>query len=35
MSKSLADLVGEALSEIDEMAPEEAHRILAAPERQG
>jgi rhodanese-related sulfurtransferase len=35
MSKSLADLVGEALSEIDEMAPEEAQRILAAQDREG
>lgn len=35
MSKSLADLVGEALSEVDEMAPAEAQRILAAPEREG
>ncbi len=35
MSKSLADLVGEALSEIDEVAPEEAHHILAAPDREG
>lgn len=33
MAKALADLVGEALAEIEEIAPEEARRLLARPDR--
>lgn len=33
MAKALADLVGEALAEIEEIAPEEARRLLAQPGR--
>jgi sulfur-carrier protein adenylyltransferase/sulfurtransferase len=33
MAKALADLVGEALAEIEEIAPEEARRLLAQPDR--
>lgn len=35
MAKSLDDLVAEALAEVEEMAPEEARRILDAPDREG
>ena len=35
MAKSLDDLVKQALSQIEEMRPEEARRLLEAPDRQG
>ena len=35
MAKSLDDFVRAALAEIDEVPPEEARRILDAPEREG
>lgn len=35
MPKTLDDFVKAALAEIEEVAPEEAHRILAAPDREG
>jgi len=35
MAKSLRDLVSAALSRIQEVTPEEANRILAAPDREG
>jgi len=35
MAKSLADLVAEALREVEEVPPEEARRRLDAPEREG
>jgi rhodanese-related sulfurtransferase len=33
--KSLADLVREALAEVEEIAPEDARRLLSQPERAG
>ncbi len=35
MALSLADLVGEALQQVDEIAPEEARRLLESPEHEG
>jgi rhodanese-related sulfurtransferase len=35
MPKSLADLVGDALAEVEEIAPEEVRRVLALPDRGG
>jgi len=35
MAKTLDDFVREALEEIDEMSPEEARRVLEAPDREG
>jgi rhodanese-related sulfurtransferase len=35
MSRSLADLVGEALAEIQEIQPEEARGLLELPDRDG
>lgn len=35
MAKSLDDFVAEALAEVTEMTPEEARRILDAPDREG
>ena len=35
MAKALADFVNEALSLVDEMEPEEAKRILDAPDQEG
>jgi UDP-N-acetylglucosamine 2-epimerase (non-hydrolysing) len=34
-TRSLADFVGEALAHVQEIPTEEAHRILAAPDREG
>lgn len=34
MAKALADLVGEALAEIEEISPEEARRLLERPGRE-
>jgi rhodanese-related sulfurtransferase len=35
MAKSLAELVGEALAEVEEISPEETRRLLDAPDREG
>jgi rhodanese-related sulfurtransferase len=35
MPKTLDDFVKAALAEIEEITPEEAHRVLAAPDREG
>jgi rhodanese-related sulfurtransferase len=35
MAKALADLVGEALAEIEEIAPEDVQRLLERPARDG
>ena len=35
MSKTLDDMVAEALEEIDEISPDEARRLLDAPGREG
>ncbi|MDJ0849441.1 MAG: rhodanese-like domain-containing protein [Myxococcota bacterium] len=35
MAKTLADFVGEALESVDEIEPEEARRLLDAPDREG